>query len=140
MQDQIEQMSPAPQTATAEEETGGRTEHISLGKFKDVQALLSAYNSLQSEFTKRCQRLKELESAPAVDKVTPTQTEIKPQHATEDDKQEILKDYVKGILFSKPTASILDGVGAGLKTPVEKPKNISEASKLAKEMFSKTNS
>ena len=36
---------------------------ISLGKFKDVNALLNAYNSLQSEFTKRCQRIKELEGA-----------------------------------------------------------------------------
>ncbi len=32
-----------------------------LGRFKDVQALLNAYNALQSEFTRRCQRVKELE-------------------------------------------------------------------------------
>lgn len=32
-----------------------------LGKFKDVSALLKAYDSLQSEFTRRSQRLKELE-------------------------------------------------------------------------------
>ena len=32
-----------------------------LGKFKDVGALLKAYDSLQAEFTKRSQRLKELE-------------------------------------------------------------------------------
>lgn len=31
-----------------------------LGKFKDVSALLKAYDSLQSEFTRRSQRLKEL--------------------------------------------------------------------------------
>lgn len=30
-------------------------------KFKDVNALAEAYNSLQAEFTRRCQRLKELE-------------------------------------------------------------------------------
>ncbi|MBE7083097.1 MAG: hypothetical protein E7373_00660 [Clostridiales bacterium] len=30
---------------------------VSLGKFKDVNALLSAYNSLESEFTKRCQKI-----------------------------------------------------------------------------------
>lgn len=39
----------------AEEKAG------SLGKFKDSDALLSAYNSLQAEFTRKCQRLKELE-------------------------------------------------------------------------------
>lgn len=32
-----------------------------LGKFKDVSALLKAYGSLQAEFTRRSQRLKELE-------------------------------------------------------------------------------
>ena len=30
-------------------------------KFKDVSALAEAYNALQAEFTRRCQRLKELE-------------------------------------------------------------------------------
>ena len=48
--------------ATAEEKTGAFNEQVSLGKFKDVGALLNAYNSLQSEFTKRCQKIKELES------------------------------------------------------------------------------
>lgn len=32
-----------------------------LGKFKSAQALLDAYNNLQAEFTKKCQRLSELE-------------------------------------------------------------------------------
>ena len=32
----------------------------SLGKFKDAQSLLSAYNSLQAEFTKKCQKLSEV--------------------------------------------------------------------------------
>ena len=33
----------------------------SYGKFKDKEGLLNAYNSLQAEFTRRCQRVKELE-------------------------------------------------------------------------------
>ena len=32
-----------------------------LGKFKDVDALMQAYNSLEAEFTRRSQRLKQLE-------------------------------------------------------------------------------
>ena len=36
-----------------------------LGKFKDVKALLNAYNSLEAEFTRRSQRLKELEASKA---------------------------------------------------------------------------
>ena len=33
----------------------------SYGKFSDAESLLNAYNSLQAEFTRRCQRVKELE-------------------------------------------------------------------------------
>ena len=32
-----------------------------LGKFKDLDSLLNAYNELQSEFTRKCQRLSETE-------------------------------------------------------------------------------
>ncbi len=34
----------------------------SLGKFKDAQSLLNAYNNLQAEFTKKCQKLSALEN------------------------------------------------------------------------------
>ncbi len=36
-------------------------ESQTFGKFKNAEALLEAYNNLQSEFTKKCQRLSELE-------------------------------------------------------------------------------
>ncbi len=44
--------------AAAEEQVG---EEISLGKFKDVRSLLKAYGALESEFTKKCQRIRALE-------------------------------------------------------------------------------
>lgn len=47
------------QTAEAEEGRGA----TDLGKFKDVDALMKAYNALQAEFTRRSQRLRALESA-----------------------------------------------------------------------------
>ncbi len=43
-------------TAQAE----GNTAAAGLGKFKSVDALMSAYLSLEAEFTRRSQRLKEL--------------------------------------------------------------------------------
>lgn len=49
------------QTATAENELGESKRKVSLGKFKTTEALFNAYNALQAEFTKRCQRIKELE-------------------------------------------------------------------------------
>ena len=41
--------------------TSSNNDGSQLGKFKDAQSLLFAYNNLQAEFTKKCQRLSELE-------------------------------------------------------------------------------
>lgn len=53
------------QGATAQEVAAGgmsqETGSTALGKFKDVDALLKAYGCLQAEFTRRSQRIKELE-------------------------------------------------------------------------------
>ena len=127
---------------------GDETQTVSLGKFKDANALLNAYNSLQSEFTKRCQRVKELESALSVDKEnsikenSPTEKVKEQEQAhqetkgiTEEDKQNILKDYLKGLLGLKSTAVVMDGVGGGINTPINKPKTIDEAGKLAQEIL-----
>jgi hypothetical protein len=46
---------------SARAQTGEMEASAALKKFKDVNALLKAYESLQSEFTRRSQRLKELE-------------------------------------------------------------------------------
>lgn len=42
--------------------TGDKEEKASYGKFNKVEDLVSAYNSLESEFTKRSQKLKDLET------------------------------------------------------------------------------
>ncbi len=49
------------QAAEAGMNSGAKKDAVSYGKFKDADALYSAYNSLQAEFTRRCQRLKEFE-------------------------------------------------------------------------------
>ena len=123
-------------------EQGESKQEVSLGKFKDVQSLLSAYNSLQAEFTKRCQRIKELEAeGKQVDKaiapIESPKTEVPNanQGISEEDRQTILKDYLKGVVMAKEKAILIDGVGAGLKTPVSKPKTIAEAGALARELL-----
>lgn len=50
----VEFVQPSGAEAQEQEKSG-------LGKFKDVDALLKAYGCLQAEFTRRSQRLKELE-------------------------------------------------------------------------------
>ena len=50
--------------ADAKEEIGTPSSSLSgsqFGKFKDANSLLTAYNNLQAEFTKKCQKLSELE-------------------------------------------------------------------------------
>ena len=49
------------ETASTEEIAQNQEALSVLGKFKDVDALAKAYGSLQAEFTRRSQRLKELE-------------------------------------------------------------------------------
>ena len=96
-----EQTEAVSQLAEAKD-VGGEEPSVSLGKFKDVNALLAAYNSLQAEFTKRCQRIKELEAkSAAVDKDTPTEktekSENQTQSITEEEKDNFIKGYLKEI-------------------------------------------
>ena len=136
-----EQTQVTAQPAEAEGMNGEQEQAVSLGKFKDVNALLSAYNSLESEFTKRCQKIKQLESAlSSVDKTTPTEenskVETQPEKdTTEKEKERILKEYISGVLSRKQTAIVMDGEGVGTKTPVSRPKTITEAGKIAQELF-----
>ena len=44
-------------TTTVENDLGDNS--VSIGKFKDVKSLFDAYNSLQAEITRRCQKVKE---------------------------------------------------------------------------------
>jgi hypothetical protein len=59
-EENVYQTEQAAQPATAEMGEQGAT---ALGKFKSVNALLEAYGALEAEFTRRSQRLKELERA-----------------------------------------------------------------------------
>lgn len=141
-----EQMEVKAQPVATEEIKGEEKTEISLGKFKDVNALLSAYNSLQSEFTKRCQRIKELEgNLSAIDNQAKSQTESTEDACKSNDnvkdetlsKEQVIKEYLKGLLENKQTAIIMESGGVGLKTPTDKPKSIAEAGKLAKEILKK---
>lgn len=135
-----EQTEPITQPVKTEEAEGGKEGEVSLGKFKDVDALLNAYNSLQSEFTKRCQKIKELESKMG----TGDKTEVPPQSQEENSadgdttsKDDVLREYLLDVMKKKSKAIVMDGAGVGVKTPVSRPKTFEEAGSLAKQMFNK---
>ncbi len=142
MQEQInEQIEVETQTVATEEVKKGEDKtDVSLGKFKDVSALLGAYNSLQSEFTKRCQKIKELEGKLAEnDKANDSQREEKAEKTEmeigEEKRQEIVKEYLSKILSAKSNAVVISEDGKSAKAPLNKPKSITEAGAMAKQIF-----
>ncbi|MBE5736805.1 MAG: hypothetical protein E7348_00185 [Clostridiales bacterium] len=141
-----EQTELKTHTVETEKDLGDKKSEVSFGKFKDVDSLVNAYNSLQSEFTKRCQKIKELESkiAEGQQKTADHQVDEKiqtdknePSNIGENsvDKEDVLKEYLLDVLNKKPQAIVMDGAGAGVKTPVSRPKTIEEAGNLAKKLL-----
>ncbi|MBR2221049.1 MAG: hypothetical protein IJ975_02820 [Clostridia bacterium] len=104
----------------------------SIGKFKNTESLLHAYNSLQAEFTRKCQRLSELES--------------KAQSTTENVEDyiknnqnlvgKILKHYVAEIQNNPSPVSISDSAGSGIPLMAPpKPTTMEEAKEVVKNLF-----
>ena len=73
-------------------------ERSSLGKFKSVQDLLNGYNSLQSEFTRKCQKLSELEknSISTSDNLVKAQGDISTPSATNSAPAAKLDEILQG--------------------------------------------
>lgn len=70
-----EQLELNAQGAAAQIDEGVEVKTSSpFGKFKNANDLLDAYNNLQSEFTRKCQRLSELESSVSDKEVSPQYT------------------------------------------------------------------
>ena len=135
-----EQTEPITQPVKTEEMEGGKEGEVSLGKFKDVDALLNAYNSLQSEFTKRCQKIKELESKMGMGDKTEVPPQSQEENSADGDttsKDDVLREYLLDVMKKKSKAIVMDGAGVGVKTPVSRPKTFEEAGSLAKQMFNK---
>lgn len=132
---------------TAEAETKEETiNEIAAGpkKFKDVQALIDAYTALEAEFTRRSQRLKELEANK--EQVAPAQAasaQALSQAETEgsggvralsqQEKNAVIEEYLSGVYSNKPVPFIT--VGGAVKAARVTPRTISEASSLAKRYF-----
>ena len=132
--------------ATAQQFTAETTEvekdiaAAELGKFKSVDALMSAYLSLEAEFTRRSQRLKELEQESKAqsmpDKGAPSRGSqidgeelLKAALADENVKQAVLGEYLKSVAANKGIPLIVGGVSPA--APKNAPKSVKEAGALA---------
>ena len=91
----IEQLNAEPEIFENEPETSNSS---IFGKFKDAQSLLDAYNSLQSEFTRKSQRLAEIQH----------KLNTFADFSKSDSIDEILKDSSDLEKYKKEVTEILD--------------------------------
>lgn len=117
------------------------------GKFKNTEELLRAYNALEAEFTKRCQRLKEagleaerLRAAQAAGRDTKADF----LSLVEDEefldsviicnprvKAKIIEGYLRALEGCAPAKVLGGGRGRTALQPAARPKTLEEAKKLA---------
>lgn len=131
--------------ATAENTAGAEEIKVTaaeLGKFKSVDALLNAYKSLEAEFTRRNQRLKELEnenkarendvkSAPSAE----SGNKLHPSEGVDEDvRRAVIEDYLKAVA-SKSVPLISGGVAPA--APRNTLKSVKDAGELAQRFFKK---
>lgn len=137
---QTEKLQVTAEPAEAEKEEAA----AELGKFKDVKALMEAYNALEAEFTRRSQRLKELEankeqSAPAIaenaeapSREAEKTADIRPV-LTEEMKNAVIAEYLNGVRANRGVPIIS---GGGAVTAVRRtPSDVREAGALARKLF-----
>ena len=135
-----EQIQVTAETAEADKSEAA----AGLGKFKSVDALMAAYTSLEAEFTRRSQRLKELEEGNKA-QTMPQQGALSQsgeidgeellKRALSDEgvKKAVIEDYLKTVTANKGIPLIVGGVS----TPAPKcaPKSVREAGALAEKFL-----
>ena len=117
----------------AEQET--TTDGSPIGKFKSVEALYSAYNNLQAEFTRKCQKLSELES---LAEKTSSKDITADEYIKENPQmvEKILTHYLEEVknMQSPKIISSAGGGGIPLSAPPN-PTTLDEAREIAKKLF-----
>ena len=145
--DNLNETQVTADTAEAEKEEAAAV----LGKFKDVKTLMKAYSALEAEFTRRSQRLKELEkenkavSVPDVEEAPPSQKVEGNEPSQKSDEERIrealsdvkvrdavIGDYLKGLAGN--SVPLVAGGGA-VTAPRNTPKSVKEAGKLAQQFL-----
>ena len=122
------------EAAEAEKDTAA----TELGKFESVSALLAAYKSLEAEFTRRSQRLKELEEGNKACHETEDGTPSRESGdgvsgLDESVKNAVIEDYLKTVASGKSVPLIIGGVSSA--APRFAPKTVKEAGALAEKFL-----
>lgn len=150
MQEEKDNMNAAreaAQGADARREEGAAA-GADLGKFRSVDALLNAYNALEAEFTRRSQRLRELEAgarnnagASAGDNVLPPAAHMSSASAdaggevSGEQKRAIVAEYLAAVAEGAPV--VMAGGGTHVSAPGRRARSIEEAGAFAADLFRK---
>lgn len=106
------------------------------GKFRSAEALMQAYKNLEAEFTRRSQRLKELESkvqnGPSSNSLEGEEL-LKAALADEGVKNAVVGEYLKRVLSGKCVPLTVGGVPCA--APKSEPASVKEAGALAKQFL-----
>lgn len=117
-------------------------------KFRDLKTLVKAYTELEAEFTRRSQRLRELEKGNKVEAV-PDGAAVSPSPQTEDEllKSALSNGKVRDAVIGEFLKSVAQGGaapviagGGGVAAPKTVPKSVKEAGKLAERFLNKPSS
>ena len=148
MDNRTDELQVTADTAEAE----GNKAAAGLGKFKDVEALMQAYTALEAEFTRRSQKLKELEKANKEPISPPAEAgngaapsteagnlplnaqESKP--LSEKERNAVIEEYLSSVCAGR-SVPIITG-GSVVKAERRVPRNVKEAGALAKKFINKT--
>lgn len=124
------------------------------GKFKDADSLFTAYNNLESEYTKKCQAYSALkkeyeENEANSPKVLSNQEET----LSSAERERLLQEYILNnkelkdkliaryfdelILPASPKLISSDRGGGSVISPISKPHTLEEAESIVKDMFDK---
>lgn len=109
--EQLESPTTLGTAVHSEIEGGSATTGSPFGKFNNANDLLNAYNNLQSEFTRKCQKLSELEKQQASSDNESTSTSVEeetPQYVKADWQEQIsefLKSHPDAQNFAKEIAN-----------------------------------
>ena len=140
-----EQTEVLTQSAGAETDTGDKKTEVSSGKFKDAESLFRAYNALEAEFTRRSQRLRELEGRLDLDKAKAPEQGGGEEKEKSDEKAQAqivqkpkadFSNEEKAVEIPPAPVKVMGG-GAPVAMPPRRPKTIAEAGELARNFFNK---
>lgn len=125
----------ALQEENARAEAGGATAGGGFGKFKSADALLNAYNSLEAEFTRRSQRLRELEER---ERASAEQTARAKK--TEEDEgafERRVRSIAEACFAERSVPYVMAEGGSFCAAPPVRARSLEEAGRLAADLFRK---